>query len=114
VKELARYAGKQFVLYNCTESLDVTAIVKILAGAVSTGAWACFDEFNRLQQGVLSVLAKHIIAIQTELVAGSGRVNKASLFKNQSQSEAFVELIPVIDLPCYLVYQILHFPTRNE
>eukprot|EP00873_Tetraselmis_striata_P027558 jgi/Tetstr1/447822/TSEL_035152.t1 len=74
VKELARYTGKQFVLYNCTESLDMTAIVKILAGAVSTGAWACFDEFNRLAQGVLSVLAKHILTIQTELIAGSSRV----------------------------------------
>lgn len=75
VKELARYTGKQFVLYNCTESLDMTAIVKILAGAVSTGAWACFDEFNRLAQGVLSVLAKHILTIQTELIAGSSRVS---------------------------------------
>lgn len=40
---------------------------RILTGLVKTGAWGCFDEFNRLDETTLSAISMHIHAIQEAL-----------------------------------------------
>lgn len=40
---------------------------RILSGLVRSGAWGCFDEFNRLDEATLSAISMYIQAIQNAL-----------------------------------------------
>jgi dynein heavy chain 2, cytosolic len=67
VKSLGAMMGRMVLVFNCNENIDTSAMALILTGISRCGAWACFDEFNRLQQQTLSAIAMLIQPLQIAL-----------------------------------------------
>ncbi|KAM9568107.1 dynein axonemal heavy chain 6-like [Salvelinus alpinus] len=73
VKDLAKALGKFCLVLNCSDSLDYKMMGKLFSGMVQSGSWCCFDEFNRINVEVLSVIAAQLQSIKAAMHSHSLR-----------------------------------------
>ena len=73
VKSLGGQLGRFVLVFNCDETFDDTAMGRIFVGLCQVGAWGCFDEFNRLEERMLSAVSQQIQSIQMALKDAASR-----------------------------------------
>ncbi|CAM4557085.1 unnamed protein product [Lepidochelys kempii] len=74
-KDLGRALGIMVYVFNCSEQMDYKSCGNIYKGLSQTGAWGCFDEFNRISVEVLSVVAVQVKSIQDAIRDKKQRFN---------------------------------------
>ncbi|KAG5519734.1 hypothetical protein PMAC_000007 [Pneumocystis sp. 'macacae'] len=67
VKALGAHLGKFVQVFCCDDAFDFQTMGRILLGVCQIGAWCCFDEFNRLEEKILSAISQQIQFIQLAL-----------------------------------------------
>ncbi|RMZ70649.1 dynein heavy chain [Pyrenophora seminiperda CCB06] len=71
VKALGVQLGRFTLVFCCDDTFDFQAMGRIFLGICQVGAWGCFDEFNRLEERILSAVSQQIQNIQLGLKKGA-------------------------------------------
>ncbi|KAJ0173728.1 hypothetical protein K1T71_010877 [Dendrolimus kikuchii] len=88
-KDLGRALGIMVYVFNCSEQMDYKSCGNIYKGLAQTGAWGCFDEFNRISVEVLSV-----VSVQVKTVLDAIKTKK----KKFDFMGEYITLIPTIGM----------------
>lgn len=75
VKMLGSQLGRFVLVFNCDSAFDYAAMGRIFSGLCQVGAWGCFDEFNRLEERILSAVSQQILTIQRGLLTNQAQVD---------------------------------------
>ncbi|KAJ2355534.1 dynein heavy chain, partial [Coemansia sp. RSA 2618] len=89
VKALAAQLGRFALVFCCDENFDFQAMGRIFVGLCQVGAWGVFDEFNRLDERILSAVSQQIQTIQLGLRANTaGRTGEIELLGHRVRLHA--------------------------
>ena len=70
VKALGVQLGRFVLVFCCDENFDFKAMGRIFVSLCQVlGAWGCFNEFNRLEERILSAVSQQVQTIQQGLAA---------------------------------------------
>ena len=95
VKALGCNLCRFVLVFNCDENFNDNAMGRIFIGLCQVGAWGCFDEFNRLEEKILSAVSQQILVIQTGLREKRKAINLKERIVNLSPNMgAFVTINP--------------------
>lgn len=64
IKALGNNLGKMVLTFCCDSSFDYQSMGRIFLGLCKVGSWGCFDEFNRLDENILSAISSQIESIE--------------------------------------------------
>jgi dynein heavy chain len=62
-KDLGRALALPVYVFNCSDQMTYQSMAQIFMGLSQSGAWGCFDEFNRISIEVLSVVGTQVSTI---------------------------------------------------
>ncbi|CAK9054035.1 Dynein axonemal heavy chain 2 (Axonemal beta dynein heavy chain 2) (Ciliary dynein heavy chain 2) [Durusdinium trenchii] len=97
VKDLGKGMAMYVIVFNCSDGLDYKSLGRMFSGLAQCGCWGCFDEFNRIDVSVLSVVAVQIMTIQNALKEEKDKF----LFEDLKRSRLSTKLVFITMNPGY-------------
>ncbi|KAI8818344.1 dynein heavy chain [Fimicolochytrium jonesii] len=94
VKALGTQLGRFVLVFCCDENFDFQAMGRIFIGLCRVGAWGCFDEFNRLEERILSAVSQQVQTIQLGLKSGASVELVSKLVTVDPNTGIFITMNP--------------------
>ncbi|XP_068628065.1 cytoplasmic dynein 2 heavy chain 1 [Battus philenor] len=79
VKALGGLVGRLVLVFNCDEAMDGECMGRLLTGLALSGAWGCFDEFNRLSSATLATVSHQFTSLLAAMRSNAGSKAEALL-----------------------------------